>query len=247
MRPHEDLFGNIKTKKRNSRLTIYNNKFMFYEKNKLRVHQIIFLICIIFSSISPKISYEEIQAKWAETNTWNLETRVDAPVQMSGAIDKKKQYYVWWWMDKVTQESCWVDCKIQHLENIWIIPEIAESLVQNCKALAENPIRCIKTGAFIVVNESSGWKSCKKSNPFNCFGLSVQEDYKSYNDWVIHFIWKYNRFWLNQTSPNGFYSNSPDWKPATRFCLSETSSWLPYCKNWHRIAWSVFNKLNKLF
>lgn len=216
--------------------------------NPNKIHGYIFLTCTFFALISPSYNQKVVQAKSEETNTGALETRVDAPIQNSGTIDRKESSRTKWsGVDKVIQEPCSISCKIKHLENIWIIPEIAESLVQNCKALADDPIRCIKIWAFIVVNESSWGKSCKKSNSFNCFGLSVQEDYKSYNDWVIHFIGKYNRYWRNQASPNGFYSNSPDWKPATRFCLSEDSSWLPYCKNWHRIAWSVFNRLNKLF
>lgn len=149
-----------------------------------------------------------------------------------------------WWTDTQSQQICDKECKVEKLIWIWIREEIAISLVENCKALADDPINCIKIGAFISMSESGWWMKCKSSNKYNCFWLSVNEKYNSYNDWVLHFIWKYNRFWFRQSNPNSFYSNSPNWQPVTRFCLSEYSSWLPYCKNWHRIAWSIFNKLN---
>ena len=223
-----------------------------YENYKQQIHWAIFIACTIFALISPSYNTTIVQAETGKANTGKVETRLDAPVSHTGEVSRKKKTdskvdSKWGWVDKLTQGTCWVDCKISALESVWIISEIAESLVTNCKALADNPVRCIKIWAFIVVNESSWGKSCKKSNKYNCFWLSVKENYKSYNDWVLHFVGKYNRFWLNQTNPNSFYSNSPDWKPVTKFCLSESSSWLPYCKNWHRIAWSVFNKLNKVF
>lgn len=227
-------------------------KINMYENYKQQIHWGIFIACLFFSLISPPYNQEIVQAKPKEkTSTW-MASWVVQTVSNTGEVARKKEES--WkleskWKSSVLNENteCWVDCKIKHLENIWIIPEIAESLVTNCKALADDPVRCIKIWAFIVVNESSGWKVCKKSNKYNCFGLSVKENYKSYNDGVLHFIGKYNKYWYKQTSPDWFYSNSPDRKPPTRFCLSEDSSGLPYCKNWHRIAWSVFNKLNKLF
>lgn len=223
-----------------------------YHENKQQIHLAIFIICLFFSLISHPYNQNIVQAKAGETNTGKLESWMVETISNTGEINWKEEESwriesEWSGLDKVIPYSCWISCKIEALTIVWIIPEIAESLVTNCKALANDPIRCIKIWAFIVVNESSWGKSCKNSNQYNCFGLSVKEDYKSYNDWVLHFVGKYNRFWLNQTNPNSFYSNSPDWKPVTRFCMSENSSWLPYCKNWHRIAWSVFNKLNKLF
>ena len=217
-----------------------------------KIHGYILVTCTFFALISPDYNQEIVQAKPKEkTSSW-VEREVHAPVSSTGEVDRKEKTdsevdSKWSWVDKLTQGTCWVDCKQEALIKVGIIPEIAESLVTNCKALAENPVMCIKIWAFIVVNESSGGKVCKKSNKYNCFGLQVKENYKSYNDGVLHFIGKLNKYWYKQTSPDGFYSNSPDRKPPTRFCLSETSSWLPYCKNWHRIAWSVFNKLNKVF
>jgi hypothetical protein len=146
----------------------------------------------------------------------------------------------------VRWDTCDLTCKLQNLKDIGIRDEIAEVLIFNCKALADDPVNCIKIGAFIVQNESSGGKNCKKSNKYNCFWVAVNENYKSYNDWVIHWVGKYNKFWFRQRTPDNFYSNSPNWKPKTHYCMSEVQpNWktLPYCPNWHKNAWSVYNKL----
>lgn len=207
-----------------------------YHENRNLIHQIIFVLCILFSLISPPYNQGVAWSKEAKTTSGSVATGMVSTVQNNWKIDKKK-----------TVAKCWVECKINTLTGIGIRQEIAISLVENCKALAEDPRHCVITWAFISMSESGWWKNCKSSNKYNCLWLSVNEKYNSYNDGVLHFIWKYNRFWFRQKDPNWFYSNSPNWKPATRFCLSETSSWLPYCKNGHRIAWSVFDKLNKAF
>jgi len=228
---------------------------MIYEQHKTKIHSIIFILCVLFALISPPYNQSSAQQNVIKEATGSVASGMVETIQTDGKTDKiqwgrlnaskfQSSDKVWKIQQDYKIRECNQECKINTLIWLGIIEEIASSLVMNCKALADDPVRCIKIWAFITIAESGGWKNCKKSNKYNCFGLSVQEDYKSYNDGVLHFIWKYNRFWHKQTNPNGFYSNSPDWKPATRFCLSEHSSWLPYCKNWHRIAWSVFNKLN---
>lgn len=229
--------------------------------NTNKINWIILLACITSFIVSPSYNQEIVQAKSEEKTSTGMASWMVQTVSATGKTNPEKNlrwlthsgkledWKTAWISKKYTDSNSWtmerwVEYKIDKLIEVGIIPEIAESLTTNCKALAQDPVRCIKIWAFIVVNESSWGKVCKKSNKFNCFGLQVKEDYKSYNDWVLHFIGKYNKFWYKQTNPNWFYSNSPDRKPPTRFCLSEVSSWLPYCKNWHRIAWSVFNKLN---
>ena len=203
--------------------------------------------------VSPDTSYpvrvEEVQAQEAKTETGAMESWVVSQVQARGKEDKKESISLWL-DDRSMQETWWklcdAECKIKTLKDIGIRPEIAESLVTNCKALAEDPVNCIRIGAFIVKNESGGGYRCKKSNTYNCSGMSVNENYKSYNDWIIHWVWKYNKFWYNQRNPDSFYSNSPDWNPKTRYCMSEKQpNWtkLDYCPNWHRIAWGIYNKL----
>lgn len=222
-----------------------------YHENSIKENSIIIGICVILYLFSPSasipVSIEEVQAKEIKTASGALESRMDETVSSSGKTDKKSSMDSWkqTWVGKVL--DCNADCKIKTLIEIGIREEIAESLFINCKALADNPVRCIKVWAFIVVNESWGWFKCRKANRFSCFGIMVADKYKSFNDGVIHFVWKYNKYWKNQETPDSFYSNSPNWKPVTRYCMSEDSSWLPYCKNWHRIAWSVYNKLSKSF
>lgn len=215
--------------------------------NPNKIHGYILLACIASFLISPSYNQKFVQAKSEETNTGKVETRLDAPVQMSGAIDKKKQYYVWWWLDKVIQESCWVDCKIKHLENIWIIPEIAESLVQNCKNIADDPRKCILVWASIVIAESGGWKNCRKNNKWNCFGIMQDNKYKSYSDATLHFSWKFQKWWRNAESMSFFYP--PAWQLSrSRYCTSEDSSGSSiWCPNWLKNSSAVFKKLDKLF
>ena len=212
-----------------------------YENNKL-LCSALFLFCILASLFSQKIP-EQVQAKSisveTKAKTWKVEEWLSEPRSetWTSTVSNKEEW----------RKECNSVCKIDELKRIGIIPEIAESLVTHCKNLADDPVNCIKVWAFIVKVESSWGNRCKTSNKYNCFWLSVKENYKSYSDWTLHFVWKYNRFWKNQKTPNSFYSNSPNWKPVTNFCLTEVSSWLPYCKNWHRTAWSVFNYLNNLF
>lgn len=216
-----------------------------YEKySKLCISCAIF--CLSAYIFSPekgmKVSIAEVSAKEATTTTGSTATGVS--IRLS---DEWKKYSKQ--NDKrITQawQVCDVECKIRELTRLGIRSEISTALVNNCKALADDPINCIKIGAFLVKNESSWGKTCKKSNIYNCFWMSVHESYKSYNDGVIHWIWKYNKHWFRQTNPSSFYSNSPTWKPVTSYCTSEVQpNWktLPYCPNGYKNAWIVYNSL----
>lgn len=222
---------------------------MVYDKTK--VHTIIFIMCIFFYIVSPDKSYpvrmEEVSAKEIETTSGSVQSWVVSQIQARGKDDWKKKQELHTKKSRQILVECDADCKINTLSWIGIRPEIAESLVINCKALAEDPVNCIKIWAFIVKNESGGGYNCKTSNKYNCFWLWVQENYKSYNDGVLHWVWKYSKFWFRQKTPDSFYSNSPNRVPVTWYCKSEYQpDWthLDYCPNWHRIAWSVYNKLN---
>lgn len=227
---------------------------MVYDKTT--IHFLLFVSCISFHFLSPdtdvRILTEDVQASEVYSTgktTWEkVESGVLSEVSVRGKEDNTESKT---WDNKksvntVRPSSCDAECKIETIKDLGIRPEIAESLVNNCKALSDDPVNCIRIGSFIVVNESSGGNRCKKSNQYNCFGMSVKENYKSYDDGVIHWIGKYNKFWFRQTTPDSFYSNSPNWKPKTRYCMSEKQpegSMLPYCPNWHRNAWAIFNKL----
>ena len=57
-------------------------------------------------------------------------------------------------MGENAKRTCDVECKIKTLKDIGIRQEIAESLVNNCKAMADDPRKCVIVGASIVKNES---------------------------------------------------------------------------------------------
>jgi len=217
-----------------------------------KIHAIIFIIVCTFYVLTPekgmKVSIEQVQAKEVTTKTGGVEKRVVQTVQTWGKEDwKKKQLHTelaWWIPEKI----CEAQCKAKHLVSLGISERVAYSLVYSCKNSAIDAVNCIKLGASIVTAESGGGKKCHKNNCFWMGAWSIW--YDSVEDSVEHWVSKYNRFWLNQKNPSSFYSNSPDWKPKTRYCLSEyqpDGTHLPYCKNWYKHAWNIFNKLEKLF
>jgi len=65
--------------------------------------------------------------------------------------------------------KCDIDCKISTLIKIGITSQLANSIVNECKEGAVDPVHCIKVASSIVINESGGGKSnaCKVRN--NCF------------------------------------------------------------------------------
>lgn len=217
---------------------------MLYEKYPKTCISIC-ILCILAYIFTPekgmKVSIPEVSAKEAQTATGKTTTGVSMEIQATGKEDSKKSISLW------MANRCDTECKRKELIKLGIRDEIAESLVINCKALADDPRKCIIIGAAIVNNESGGGYKCKKKNPYNCFGLSVQEDYKSYNDWVIHWIGKWNRFWFKAKDMSHFYS--PAWElPPTRFCVSEDSTWTAVgCPAGLKNSTIIFNKLNQIF
>ena len=139
--------------------------------------------------------------------------------------------------------ACDTKCKVDQLITLGIRPEIASSLVTNCKALADNPVHCIKFWASIVKNESWWWYICRKYNKFNCSWMMVTDNYKSYNDWILHWIGKYNKKWYKAKDMSHFYSVA--WSlPPTRYCTSEVSTDTKvWCPAWLRNSTSFLNKI----
>ena len=212
-----------------------------------KIHLALFWISIIFSIISPSYNQEVVQAKSEEKTSSGVEWKVLASISGSGKVDTKKE------LDKGKQVwvgevlECNVECKVKTLIDIGIREEIAESLVTNCKALAENPVHCILVGASIVKNESWGWFKCRKANRFNCFGIMVGDEYKSFNDGVLHFVWKYNKWWYKANSMAFFYPPKNQ-VSKSRFCTSEDSSGSKiWCPHWLENSSYVFNILQKKF
>jgi hypothetical protein len=144
--------------------------------------------------------------------------------------------------------ECNADCKVKTLISLGYNERIAWSLVYTCKDKAKDPRHCIIIGASILKAESGGGNKCYKNG---CFGiLAGWISYKTLEKWVEDWVTRYNKYWYRQENPSGFYSNSPNWKPKTHYCLSEhqpDGTTLNYCKNWHKHAWSAFNTIRAKF
>lgn len=207
-----------------------------------------FILCVICFLFSPKessnVSIQEVSAKEATTKTGRVESGVLQKVQSWAKEDRKEETVqkVDKWSSN-TRIDCDKDCKIKTLIDLGIRKEIAESLIINCKALAENPVLCIKIGASIVKNESGWGNKCRKYNQYNCMGLSVKDNYKSYNDGVLHWVWKYTKHWYKAKNMSYFYS--PAWElPISWYCKSEESSNTAVgCPRWLKISQDFFNSI----
>ena len=223
---------------------------MLYANNKQQIHSFIFIISLLMGIIF-SWDYKDISAKetdkvetwtWLQSFTWNA-TLSWAKRDWRQAISKEKS----WALLYESNAQCDKECKIDKLIEVGIIPEIAESLVTNCKALADDPRKCVLVWASIVTAESSWWKNCRKNNQYNCFGIMQSNNYKSYSDATLHFAWKFQKWWRNAKSMEFFYPKRWETSPS-RYCVSEHSSnSSKWCENWLKNSSAVFNKLNKLF
>lgn len=205
------------------------------------------IFCYLLSpTIRIEVPIQEVSAQEAMTASGKTKTGVSMEIQ-TWTKENWNEKVEWWipenkWVKSKTR-ICNADCKTKELISRGIRDEIAESLVINCKALAENPVMCIKIGASIVKNESGGGYKCKKANKYNCFWLNVKQPYTSFNDWVLHFIGKYNKYWYKAKNMAFFYSPSGK-LPPSRFCTSEDSSNTSIgCPNWLKISSWFFNSL----
>lgn len=222
--------------------------YVLTTKQSISVLSICTLLFLLSPAQSIPVSIQDVQAKEVKTTTGVVATGVVAPIQVGG-----KKTSTWnlqendsKWVNSVKM-ACDAECKVKTLIELGIREEISESLVINCKALAEDPRKCIIIWASIVKNESWGWFKCRKANRFNCFGIMVADEYKSFNDGVLHFIWKYNRYWYKANSMSFFYPPAW-WVSKSRYCTSEASSGSDVgCPNWLRNSQAVFNKLSEIF
>ena len=218
--------------------------------DKTTIHSILLGLCIIAYLVSPKadlsIPIQEVQASQAtqtgeiwevpvRTQTGKVEKQLDAPVQ-----DAKQAHSD----TKNVKAECDTTCKVNTLVSLWIEARIAGSLVYTCKNTAKDPVKCIKLWASIVKAESGGGFRCYKNG---CFWiLAGWISYKSVEAGVEDWVKRYNKHWYRQETPSNFYSNSPNWKPKTHYCMSEHQpDWttLSYCKNWYKHSWDMFNSI----
>lgn len=222
-----------------------------YHENKQQIHWGIFITCTLFALISPSYNTTIAQAETGKTNTGKVETRLDAPVSSTGEVDRKEKTdskvdSKWSWVDKLTQGTCWVDCKIKHLVDIWIDKKLAQPLVENCKRIATDARHCIIAGASVITAES-GWK-LKNCYHKNCTWLWAGKIwYETYEAGIIDWIIRYQKYWYKAKSASFFYPSVGE-KSKSRYCTSEHSSWSAVgCPNGQKSAQSTWNKLSKLF
>jgi len=200
-----------------------------------KLYQVILTICFLMGIVSygSGQGIYATQSDRGETGTWLQTIERSTPIPPTTKPSKK---------DPV---SCDAKCKVDQLVSIGVRHEIASSLVTNCKALADNPVHCIKFWSSVIKNESGGWYHCwsKTGNKFNCSGMWWTANYKSYNDWVIHWIGKYNKYWYKAKDMSFFYSKA--WTlPPSHYCTDEISSWSKVgCPNWLRNSTSFYNKI----
>ena len=215
--------------------------------------QFILSFLFAFYFLSPDTSIpilpENVSAQETKTETGSMESWVVSQVQVRGKENTTKSKT---WDNKksvntVRPSSCNSECKIETLKDLGIRPEITESLVNNCKALADDPRRCVIAWASIVISESGwGWK-CRKNNKYNCFWIMQNNDYKSYNDATSHFAGKFQKWWRNAKSASFFYPSKWNVSPS-RFCTSgDSSNSSIWCPNGQKNAQIIWDKLEKLF
>ena len=209
-----------------------------------------FCISVLFYIFTPekgmKVYVPEVSAKEVTTATGKTAKGISMEIQAWGEEDSKEEWKLVEWI-KEWNDKIWVcdsKCKISELQKKGIRDEIAHSLVINCKALTDDPVQCIKIGASIVKNESWWWFKCRAYNKYNCFWLQVKDDYKSFNDWVVHWVGKYEKRWYKAKNMAFFYS--PAWShPPSRYCTSEHSSNTQiWCPHGLKISTGFYNSLS---
>ena len=209
---------------------------MIYEQHNIKIHSIIFILCVLFTLFSPPYNQSSAQQNVIKEATGGMASWMVETVQDNWKKDKAPTNVWSGW-----QNSCWVDCKQKQLEKAWTNPNIAPVLIAECKKQDIEVVNCIKIWASILWAESSGWNRCSK---FNCFWV-LWKSFKSYEESVQDWVKRFWKYWYRQKNPSAFYSDS-QWRiPKTKYCMSESSSWSKwYCPNWHKHAWNVFNMLD---
>lgn len=211
---------------RSYRPIVWNIQINMYAKT----HWIIFLSLVLLASVSPRTNpdvYAHVPSKpKAQTGISTIQTNDTIP---KTAKDRK----------------CDQECKIKTLIDLKLKKELAESLVQNCKEFAKDPVHCIKVGASILKAESNLGKNCKN---YNCFGIgSGSVPYDSYAEGVKDWVTRYNKYWYKAPNSSFFYPSAGE-KAPSRYCVSEESSGSAIgCPNWQKNAQSMWNQLNKAF
>jgi len=142
---------------------------------------------------------------------------------------------------KTQKITCNAECKKKALIDRWIIPKLANPLVDYCKKTARDPVHCIKWWSSIIWNESTWWQNCYNKN---CTGMvGGAKSYKTYKEWVEDWVNRYNKYWYKAPNAHFFYGDRGE-LPKSRYCTSENSSWSDVgCPNGRKTAQEFFNSL----
>ncbi len=105
---------------------------------------------------------------------------------------------------------------------------MARDIINECKATAKDPLKCVKTTVAIYGNESGFGSHCKNNS---CWWV-VSRKYNTRKEAMKDFVRRYNLFWYKHNGAFFFYgSKGKLW--ASMFCTSEVSSNTKVgCPNW---------------
>lgn len=107
--------------------------------------------------------------------------------------------------------------------------ELAEYMVDQCKAETIDPRHCVVTMGFLGKNESQAGKTAHKNNVFGFRNTHFPSTKAAVDAWIRN----YKKKWYKTKGPGAFYSPKPG-LPATRYCTDEVQPdgrILPYCPN----------------
>ena len=121
--------------------------------------------------------------------------------------------------------------------NLWNI------VIKQCDNYSKYPEHCKKINSAIASAESNFGRNAHNYNIY----WNSKYKFKSFEQSIIQFNKTYNKYyWKPNYKPSDFYSNTPNRKPRTRYCMSEHSSNSSnYCPNWFKHSWNTFNYLSK--
>lgn len=96
---------------------------------------------------------------------------------------------------------------------------LAKHMIDECKATAKDPRKCVKTAVAIYGNESSFGKNCYQNSCFGFNGFSFKSKEAAFDRWLKSYV----KHWQNHTGAEYFYGGK-GWVGKSHYCTSEVSS-----------------------
>ncbi len=123
----------------------------------------------------------------------------------------------------------------------WMNYDIAKYLINKCKETAKDARKCVIHASMISKAESNMGRDAVNGNMF----------WITWYKWTLKgaidtWVWKYNKYWYNNTKPSDYYKTSNSHLPRSRYCMSEyqpDGTHLNYCKNGIKHSTYIFNLL----